>query len=94
VAVGALCVTESTLLAATGGHLVFRARDSTYSCDCRAGGLMAMTEVEESSRLIMERTFYTKLGPTPAFPPSPAETGQVELARDDEASINPQSAKR
>ncbi len=55
---------------------------------------MAMTEAEESSRLTMERTFYTKLGPTPAFPPSPAETGQVKLARDDEASINPQSAKR
>jgi hypothetical protein len=36
---------------------------------------MAMTEVEESSRLIMERTFYIKLGPTPAFP---AETGQAE----------------
>lgn len=93
-AVGALCVTESTLLAATGGQLVFRARDSTYSCGCRAGRLMAMTEVEKSYRLIMERTFYTKLGPTPAFPPSPAETGQVKVARDDEPLINPQSAKR
>jgi hypothetical protein len=39
---------------------------------------MAMTEVEKSSRSILERTFYTKLGPTPAFPPSPAETGQVK----------------
>ena len=55
---------------------------------------MAITEVEKSSRLIMERTFYTKLGPTPAFPPSPAETGQVKPARDDEPLINPQSAKR
>jgi hypothetical protein len=45
------------------------------------GGLMAMTEVEKSSRSIMERTFYTKLGPTPAFPPSPAETGQVKPAQ-------------
>ena len=42
---------------------------------------MAMTEVEKSSRSIMERTFYTKLGPTPAFPPSPAETGQFKPAR-------------
>ena len=58
------------------------------------GGLMAMTEVEKSSHLIMERTFYTKLGPTPAFPPSPAETGQVKPAHDDEPLINPQSAKR
>jgi hypothetical protein len=39
---------------------------------------MAMTEVEKPSRSIMERTFYTKLGPTPAFPPSRAETGQVK----------------
>jgi hypothetical protein len=39
---------------------------------------MTMTEVEKSSRSILERTFYTKLGPTPAFPPSPAETGQVK----------------
>jgi hypothetical protein len=31
---------------------------------------MAMTEVEKSSRSIMERTFYTKLGPTPGLPPS------------------------
>jgi hypothetical protein len=30
---------------------------------------MTMTEVEKSSRSILERTFYTKLGPTPAFPP-------------------------
>lgn len=61
------------------GQLAFRARDSTYSLVAAGlGGLMAMTEVEESSRLIMERTFYIKLGPTPAFPPSPAETGQAE----------------
>jgi hypothetical protein len=41
---------------------------------------MAMTEVEKSSRAILERTFFTKLGPTPAFPPSTAEreTGQVK----------------
>jgi len=45
------------------------------------GGPMAMTEVEKSSRSNMERTFYTKLGPTPAFPPSPAETGQVKPAQ-------------
>jgi hypothetical protein len=40
-----------------------------------------MTEVEKSCRSTMERTFYTKLGPTPAFPPSPAETGQVKPAQ-------------
>jgi hypothetical protein len=40
---------------------------------------MAMTEVEKSSRSILERTFYTKLGPTPAFPPR--ETGQVKPAQ-------------
>jgi hypothetical protein len=45
------------------------------------GGPMAMTEVEKSSRSNMERTFYTKLGPTPAFPPSPTETGQVKPAQ-------------
>jgi len=42
---------------------------------------MAMTEVEKSSRSIMERTFYTKLGPTPGLPPSPAETGQGKPAQ-------------
>jgi hypothetical protein len=42
------------------------------------GGPMTMTEVEKSSRSILERTFYTKLGPTPAFPPSRTETGQVK----------------
>ena len=40
-------------------------------------GVMAMTEVEKS---IMERTFYTKLGPTPAYPPRPPDTGQVKPA--------------
>jgi hypothetical protein len=44
---------------------------------------MAMTEVEKPSRSILERTFYAKLGPTPAFPPSPAETGQVSGATAD-----------
>ena len=48
---------------------------------------MAMTQVEKSSRSMMERTFYTKLGPTPAFP-SPAETGQVKPARDNEHGAN------
>jgi hypothetical protein len=91
VALGVLCVTESTLLAATGGQLVFRARDSTYFSAAGLGGLMAMTQVEKS---IMERTFYIKLGPTPAFPPRPAETGQVKPARDDEPLINPQAGKR
>jgi hypothetical protein len=42
---------------------------------------MAMTEVEKSSHSNMERTFYTKLGPTPAFPPSSAETGKVKPAQ-------------
>ena len=56
------------------------------------GGPMPMTQVEKSSRSIMERTFYTKLGPTPAFP-SPAETGQVKPARDNEPLINPQAGK-
>jgi hypothetical protein len=42
---------------------------------------MAMTEAERSSRSMMERTFYTKLGPTPAFPPSPTETEQVKPAQ-------------
>jgi hypothetical protein len=81
VAVGALCVPKSTPLVATGDNWFCCARDSTYSCDRWAGGLMAMTEVEKSSRSIMELTFYTKLGPTPAFPPSPAETGQVKPAQ-------------
>jgi len=72
------CAPKSTPLVATGDNWFSCARDSTYSCDCWAGGLMAMTEVEKSSRSNMERTFYTKLGPTPAFPPSPAETGQVK----------------
>jgi hypothetical protein len=36
-----------------------------------------MTEVEKPSRS-MERTFYTKLGPVPSLPSSPAETGQIE----------------
>jgi hypothetical protein len=54
---------------------------------------MAMTQVEKSSRSMMERTFYTKLGPTPAFP-SPAETGQAKAARDDEPLSNSQAAKR
>jgi hypothetical protein len=53
---------------------------------------MAMTQIEKSSRSILERTFYTKLGPTPAFP-SPAETGQVKPARDDEPLIDPQAGK-
>jgi hypothetical protein len=48
-----------------------------------------VTEVEKSSRLIMERTFYTKLGPTPAFPPSPAETGQVKPTREDGLPTKP-----
>jgi hypothetical protein len=39
---------------------------------------MAMTEVEKS---MMERTFYTKLGPTPAYPPRPPDTGQVKPAQ-------------
>jgi len=39
---------------------------------------MAMTEVEKSSRAIAEEAFHVKLGPRPAFPPSPAETGQVK----------------
>jgi hypothetical protein len=52
-----------------------------------------MTQVEKSTRSMMERTFYTKLGPTPAFP-SPAETGQAKPARDDEPLINPQAGKR
>ena len=54
---------------------------------------MAMTQVGELSRLIMERTLYTKLGPTPAYS-SPAETGQVKPARDDKPLINPQAGKR
>jgi hypothetical protein len=37
---------------------------------------MAITEVEKSSRSMMERAFYAKLGPTPGFPPSP--TAQTE----------------
>jgi hypothetical protein len=40
---------------------------------------MAMTEVEKKSN--MERTFYTKLGPTPAYPPRPADTGPVKPAQ-------------
>jgi hypothetical protein len=35
-----------------------------------------MTEVEKSSRSIVEQAFYTKLGPTPDLPSSPAENGQ------------------
>jgi hypothetical protein len=33
---------------------------------------MVMTEGEKSSRSVMERMFYAKLGPTPSFPSSPA----------------------
>jgi hypothetical protein len=33
---------------------------------------MVITEVEKSSRSVMERMFYAKLGPTPSFPSSPA----------------------
>ena len=42
---------------------------------------MTMTGVEKSSRATIERTFYTKLGPTPAFPPSPTETEQIKPAQ-------------
>ena len=88
-AVGALCVAESTPQVATGDKWFFCARDSTYCCDRWAGGLMAMIEFEKSARSIMEQTFYTKLGPTPAFAPrptpafvpSPVETEQVKPAQ-------------
>jgi hypothetical protein len=39
---------------------------------------MTQVEVEKSSRAIAEEAFHVKLGPRPAFPPSPAETGQVQ----------------
>jgi hypothetical protein len=39
---------------------------------------MAMTEIEKFSRAIAQEAFHVKLGPRPAFPPSPAETGQVK----------------
>ncbi len=32
---------------------------------------------EKSSRRAAESDFHVKLGPNPAFPPSPVETGQV-----------------
>ena len=80
-AVGSLCVAEIDAASCNWDNWFSCARESTYSCDCWAGGLMAMAEVEKSSRSIMERTFYTKLGPMPAFPPSPAETGQVKPAQ-------------
>ena len=42
---------------------------------------MMLIKVEEkSSRAIAEEAFYVKLGPWPAFPESPAETGQVKPA--------------
>lgn len=80
-AVGARCVAKLIPLVATGDNWLSCRCDSRYSCDCWAGGLMAMTEVEKSSHSNMERTFYTKLGPTPAFPPSSAETGKVKPAQ-------------
>ena len=80
-AVGALCVAKSMPLVATGDNWLSGPRDSRYSCNRWAGGLIAMTEVEKSSHSIMERTFYTKLGPTPAFPPSPAETEKAKPAQ-------------
>jgi hypothetical protein len=36
-----------------------------------------MTEVEKSSRSVMEQTFYTKLGPTPDLPSRVAEDMDV-----------------
>jgi hypothetical protein len=62
------------------GRLVFLSASATYSCDQPGWeNLMAIAEVEKSSRSTMERTFYAKLGPTPGFPSSPAgQTGQGE----------------
>jgi hypothetical protein len=45
---------------------------------------MAMTEAEMASRSSMEQTFYTKLGPTPAFAAKPVsgpagETGDTVI---------------
>jgi hypothetical protein len=36
------------------------------------------TEGKKSLRAIAEEAFYVKLGPLPAFPPDPAETGHVK----------------
>ena len=58
-AVGARCVAKLIPLVATGDNWLSCPRDSRYSCDCWAGGLMAMTEIEKSSYSMMERTFYT-----------------------------------
>jgi hypothetical protein len=41
-------------------------------------GATAMTEVEKSSHSIMEQAFYTKLGPTPDLPSSPAKNGRIK----------------
>jgi hypothetical protein len=43
------------------------------------GSLMVITEVEKSSRAVMEQMFYAKLGPTPSFPSSP--TAQTEQGK-------------
>jgi hypothetical protein len=45
---------------------------------------MVMTEAEKASRSSMEQTFYTKLGPTPAFATKPVssragETGDTVI---------------
>lgn len=77
-AVGSLCVAKIDAASCNGGQL-FPARGTRrILATAGLGGPMTMTEVEKSSRSILERTFYAKLGPTPAFPPSPAEPGQVK----------------
>jgi len=42
--------------------------------------MMPIKDEEKSSREIAEEAFHVKLGPRPAFPPSPAETGQGKPA--------------
>jgi hypothetical protein len=42
--------------------------------------MMTIKVEEKSSRAIAEEAFHVKLGPWPAFPPSPAETGQGKPA--------------
>jgi hypothetical protein len=38
------------------------------------------SEGKKSLRAIADEAFHVKLGPLPAFPPDPAETGQVTPA--------------
>ena len=82
VAVRSLCIAKIDAAGCDREQLVFPRARPTYSCDSGLGGLMMGIEAEEkSSRAIAEEAFHVKLGPRPAFPPSPAETGRVDLQR-------------